>query len=125
MKLTVEAVTDLSDSCLAKDITNPENIFIEGILTKGYYDPKKLEENKSKIIELLSEWPSEFKRSQGGWSFMNACIDKNGRQWCDCHSTMELLLMLGMAIGLVTFPMPRELWKALPGGMPYFVIDLD
>ena len=30
--------------------------------------------------------------------------------------------MLGMALGVVHYVMPREDWKILPGGMPYLVI---
>ncbi len=38
---------------------------------------------------------------------------------------MEALVVLGIASGFVKYPMPREMWSALPGGMPYIVIDLS
>jgi len=36
---------------------------------------------------------------------------------------MEKLFLLGLAIEKVKCLMPREVWPALPGGMPYYVIN--
>ena len=46
----------------------------------------------------------------------------DGTQWTDLHRTMEQLFLLGLASGLVTELMPRELWGSLPGGMPYYAV---
>ena len=53
---------------------------------------------------------------------MNACMDKSGRQWTGMHLTMEYLFLLGIAIGEVEYLLPREMWEAFPGGMPYLVV---
>jgi len=38
---------------------------------------------------------------------------------------MEALFCLGMGIGRIRSLMPRELWKTLPGGMPYYAITKE
>ena len=38
---------------------------------------------------------------------------------------MEELFCLGIAIGRVECLIPREMWKILPGGVPYYVICQD
>ena len=35
---------------------------------------------------------------------------------------MEALITLGIAAGLVNFLLPREMWKMMPGGMPYLFV---
>jgi hypothetical protein len=75
---------------------------------------------------LLAELPAPFKAdgpdSGGGWSFLNACVTKDGVQWTDLHRTVEALVVLGIAAGKVAWMLPRKIWSALPGGMPYFVV---
>jgi len=67
--------------------------------------------------------PEQFKGSAGGgWSFLNACDDKHGNQWTDLHLRMEQLFQLGIGIGKVKCLMPRAMWSALPGGMPYYAV---
>jgi hypothetical protein len=80
----------------------------------------------AEIRAMLAELPDQYRKSGGGgWSFLNACDDRHGTQWTGFHRTMEHLFMLGLAIGAVTLLMPRELWDALPGGMPYYMVDVD
>jgi hypothetical protein len=31
---------------------------------------------------------------------------------------------MGVGLGLVKPAMPRNLWPALPGGMPYYIVDV-
>jgi hypothetical protein len=54
-------------------------------------------------------------------SFLNACVDKHGNHWGE-HPSVEQLLVLGVAIGKIEYCLPREYWRALPGGVPYFMI---
>lgn len=90
------------------------------------FDKEKLELHRNKIDQLLSYLPKEFfKRTGGGWSFLMACNDKNGRQWTGMHLTMEKLFALGIGIGKVKHLVAQQMWFALPGGVPYFVINDD
>ena len=53
-------------------------------------------------------------------------MDNNeGAQWTGDHTTMDNLFKLGMAIGKVVCPFPRNMWSALAGGMPYYEVNLD
>ena len=75
---------------------------------------------------MLSHLPTGFHKSGGGgWSFLQACQDDNDVQWTGEHRTMDMLFALGQALGYVALALPREMWAALPGGMPYFVVDVD
>lgn len=100
-------------------------IKVEGIVANFGFHPNRVKDIEARVIEMLEQLPDDFKKSGGGgMSFLNMCKDKNGRQWTGLHKTMELLVCLGIAIGKVSYTLPREDWKLLPGGMPYIVIDL-
>ena len=63
------------------------------------------------------------KDNGGGWSFLNMCVDKDGNQWTGFHEIVDKLLMLGIAIGKMSFLLPKQMWSILPGGMPYVVVN--
>ena len=120
--LTAATVIELHKACWcgqnADDVTE-----VEAVKHKFYYNKASIGENRERIHELLKELPEQFQQAKGGgWSFMNACMDCHDNQWADLHDTMELLFALGLAAGLVSMPLPREMWVGLPGGMPYFTI---
>jgi hypothetical protein len=105
-------------------ISNTGDIEVEG-LTKCIFSREKIEPYQDEIFEMLKCLPDNFMQSKGGgWSFLNACQDNKGNQWTGSQRYMEQLFLLGMAIGKVNLLMPREMWKVLPGGVPYYsVID--
>lgn len=120
MELTSENVKEVFMKCLFKEGEDTSNFIpAKSVMTNVGFNPERIKENESKIIELLSGLPDDFKTSGGGgMSFLNACVDKSGNQWGE-HQNIDQLLCLGIAIDKVSFPMPREFWNALPGGMPY------
>lgn len=131
-KLTSKAVEKVFDSCAIQSQEmfdkTPDAIVAECILHKIAFYPEKIKEHKQEIIDLLNQLPDEFKEAdgtdddkKGGWSFLNACVDKDGNQWGE-HYNIEILIALGIAIGKIEFNMPRDMWKFLPGGMPYFKV---
>ena len=100
-----------------------ELIKVEGIVNNFGFHPERVKKHTNEIISFLDELPDDFKLSKGGgWSFLNACIDKNGYQWGE-HNNIEQLFSLGIAIGKANFLMPRSMWSAFPGGMPYVVYN--
>ena len=122
MELTAERVEDIVKTCLNEEA----ELFVaaEGIMNKFGFDRARIVEHRDAIRELLLELPVEFrKESGGGWSFLNACNDRHGRQWTGMHRAMDQLFALGMAAGYVRCQLPRDMWSSLPGGMPYYVID--
>lgn len=99
-----------------------EPVKVVGIMREFGFHPGRLESHKEEINGMLDQLPEKFHEGVGGgYSFLNACMDKEGNQWGE-HSTVELLMCLGTAIGRVAYCLPREIWGALPGGMPYFVV---
>lgn len=118
--LTAENVEKVFINCLA---TEPDNsVAGKGVLMEYRFDGKELNAAKDIIISFLKQLQDEFQQSKGGgWSFLNAYVDKNNNQWGE-HKHIEWLIALGNALGLVTFSLPKEMWNVLPGGMPYFVV---
>lgn len=124
MHLTAENVTNVFCDCLfSKEDIVTDPVKVQGVRLDVGFNPKKLEQNCESIEAMLNHLPSEFKKEGGGgWSFLNACLDDDGRQWGE-HRNIDELICLGQATGKVSFMMPRSMWSSLPGGMPYFVIN--
>ena len=128
MKLTSRGVEAIFFACMFKDEELVEGqptipfLHIEGIRGTYGFHPERVAENRAKIKELLDELPDQFREAVGGgWSFLQACMDKHDEQWAE-HENVEQLMVLGMAAGWVSYVAPRAMWKMMPGGMPYFVI---
>ena len=116
--LTAEMVEQTFAACIAD-----EGIEVEGIVHSVIFDKGRIADHADLIASLLFELPEQFRQSSGGgWSFLNACDDRNGNQWTGLHQTMEQLFLLGLAAGLVECQLPRDMWEILPGGMPYYVV---
>ena len=123
-KITIDCF--LKEAELVNGEPPEDTIIVEGIVRKYGFSPKKIKKYEARIIEMLKELPLNFRKNVGGgWSFLNSCNTKDDEQWTGLHLRMEQLMMLGMAIGKVKFTLPREMWQILPGGMPYFVIDVE
>lgn len=124
--LSSESVHNLFDICKQKPDEIAEHIYVPGIKNNHTFNKARLEENRTTIISMLNELPVEFHKSGGGgWSFLNACNNRYGEQWTNFHFNMEALFTMGLALGLVSELMPREMWDILPGGMPYYMIDTN
>jgi len=130
MKLNAASVQAVMVDCLAPryDPGNPTDsvVVVEGIVSSAAFVPAKITRHRTEIRDMLSQLPAQFRKDEGGgWSFLNACMNSSGEQWASLHRTMEELFMLGTAAGYVSLALPRDMWGALPGGMPYYIIDLD
>lgn len=116
-----EEVKAIFIDCLADDPIIGKAV--NGVMNSFLFHQNKLDEHKDRITEILLCLPNNFLRSGGGgWSFLQACSDKNGDLWTGFHVRVEQLLVLGIGIDMVEFQLPREMWNILPGGMPYLVV---
>jgi len=126
MKLTAENVNTVFRACLFEDGEDTANaVKAEGIMSNFGFHPERLAKHKADIASMLAELPDEFRADKGGgWSFLNACMTRDGDQWGE-HVNMEQLVTLGIATGHAKMLLPRDMWEVLPGGMPYFAVILE
>lgn len=125
MRLTSQAVDDLMRRCLWFAGTQSDGMInVEGIKANYAFSTSRIAEHADEIGALLAELPDEFHADKGGgWSFLNACNDRHDNQWTGLHSQMEKLFALGIAAGKARWSLPRELWSACRGEMPYVTVN--
>lgn len=125
--LASDRVTEVITDCLFKpgEPTDP-HVEVEGIMNSYWLHPERLEQHRAEIACMLRQLPDPFHQGKGGgWSFLNACLDKDGHQWTGLHTVMEQLLVLGLGTGYAKYAIAeREMWPMLPGGVPYFVVEV-
>lgn len=131
MQLTDANIREIMNYVLYSEEEVPDRkvpadaVIVEGIVRKFGFHPGRLAEKKEAIRELLRQLPPPFHKGKGeGWSFLALCEDKEGRHWGE-HNRCEDLVCLGLGVNMVEFCMKREGWQALPGGMPYIVVNTD
>lgn len=124
MELSSKNVENVFMDCLFKDgedMSDP--VIVEGISSKFGFHRERLNTHTNDISSMLSQLPKDFQENKGGgMSFLNACDNSKGEQWTGVHRTMEQLFSIGQGCSKVKCLMPREMWSALPGGMPYYVV---
>ena len=120
MELTAENVHLTVMKCLfAQDEDHTEHVIGQGVKTEMGFHPERLEFQRDTVKGFLDQLPDTFRVSGGGGqSFLNMCMCSDGRQWGE-HTDMDALCALGNALELVVYPMPKDMWHLLPGGMPY------
>ena len=127
--ISAKRVEEIFTDCLFKEdelidgkpVVEP--VVIEGIANNLGFHPQRLESHRDEVKSILLELPEMFFKSKGGgWSFLQACVDRSGYQWGE-HMNMEQLFSLGIGLKLASYCMPKEMWSILPGGMPYIVVE--
>lgn len=124
--LDPQRVEEIFLDCLFRDGEDTStHVKAEGIMATIGFNPERLEGHRQEIEAMLAELPDDFRESGGGgMSFLNACMDRHGNQWTGLHQTMDQLFTLGIGLDKASFLLPREMWGALPGGMPYLVVKI-
>lgn len=96
MKLTSENVEAIFKDCLAESDEKIRQI-ISGVRIKAGFNRDKVTANRDNILSMLSCLPKEFHAFKGGgWTFLNLCVDADGRQWTDFHQMCDMLVCLGI-----------------------------
>lgn len=124
MLLTSSAVADIFRDCLFREGEPTEDhIAVDGLTSRFGLHPERTCSHTEEIADLLTQLPDDFQESKGGgMSFLNMCNDHEGNQWTGSQQTMQELVVLGLAVEKVAYLLPREMWAALPGGVPYIVV---
>jgi hypothetical protein len=117
-------VTRVFMSCLFADgePTDP-HVLVEGPLGHFGLHPARLESSRETVRGWLAQLAPVFSVGGGG-SFLHLPFDVAGEQWGE-HKHAQELIVLAQGLGLATCLLPREVWSSLPGGMPYYRIDLN
>lgn len=121
-KISPKIVCDLYDKCVLTDTkisdSAPEKIVCgEGVFEEAYFDRDILEENREAIALLLDEvpqWVDHLAPSFGSFAF-----DKDGNIWTGNYQTVDKLVRLGVASGMLRYPMGRWGWEVLPNAFPF------
>jgi len=101
-------------------------VIVDGLTCQVGLHGGRLEEHREKVKQLLTQLPEDFIRSKtGGMTFLGMVTTRGGEQWTGLHRDAENLLVLGIGLGLAGYCAPKELWEALPGGVPYVWIDTE
>lgn len=105
-----------------------DRVRVRGVISEFGFHPQRLASHREEVHAVLELLPIEFQSRQtggsGGWSFLQACVDKNGTLWTGLHRRVEQLVALGIGLGYITWQFPPDMWSVLPGGMPYLEINL-
>lgn len=112
---------------LPSDGSAPANaVIVESVTGKYGLHAERLEGYRAEIGQMLAALPLEFRASSaaGGWSFLNACTEADGTLWTGSQLIVDNLLALGIATKQAKILLPRELWASLPGGVPYFAVEV-
>jgi hypothetical protein len=119
-----EEVNRVFVECIAsEEDSSDETLTLQVIVHTFRFHRGRLESKRPLISGWLALLPTQFQQTGGGgWSFLNACNQRDGTQWTGLHLRMEQLFAMGLALGLVKECMPRELWSVLPGEMPYYMV---
>lgn len=130
MSIDPSHVQEVYSVCLAEGLSpeSPHYVTVEGIVHTTAFDKRKLDAHAEDVAEMLSWLPLPYRPLSvgggGGWSFLNACDDKDGNQWTGLHWTMEMLFQLGIGLGMADWILERDMWPVFPGGMPYVSVTL-
>ncbi len=115
-----EAVRELLSS-----VISPTGKIVEGFVNTFGVDVDKLEKDRDVVRGWITELPTEFlAESGGGWSALNLQQTKQGELWTGHQLMGESLYVLAASLGIAKVLLPREVWSALPGGMPYVAFTL-
>lgn len=117
MKLTSTNVNAAFMACLFQEGENTDDHVVgSGVLTNVGFHPARLEAHRDVVVAMIQQLDSTF--INNGMSMLKMCHTSGGEQWGE-HRNADQLICLGAALGIMEFPIDREMWKMLPGGLPY------
>lgn len=96
---------------------------VYGISSSFGFTTAKINEHKEDIHSMLKQLHPTFQHDNGGgWSFIYSTQNDKEDTWGGQNDS-QALMCLGIAAGVVTVSLPREMWSALPGSVPYFSVS--
>ncbi len=101
-----------------EDTTN--NVQVEGPTNIFHLHPERLEEQRELVKACLAELPPIFKE---GYSSMKLCKNKDGDHWTGNQKNCQELVIMAVGLNLMSYCTPRDVWSAMPGGVPYVIVN--
>ncbi len=87
----------------------------EGVTSKCAFSLERLNANR----EVIGTYIDQLCDIEQAPSFMKLYCDSEGNEWTDEHMVVDMLVQMGTASGMLSFLYPPEIWKMLPGGVPF------
>ena len=94
-------------------------ISVEGIVHTYMFNPERLEKMRASILEVVAMLPERFNQ---GYTFLDLCKTKDDELWTDNQFVSEQLVVMSIGLGLMEYCFSRDVWKMLPGGVPYIIV---
>lgn len=117
LKLTEQMVEKIFKKCLfkKKEIVDGKPIIdpkiAEGVRATFGFHPERLSLNYNIISSLIDQLP----KIDDGPNFTDLCYTKEGKLWTGAHLVVEQLVVLGVASGILFYPVPKKIWAQFPG----------
>lgn len=100
-------------------------VLVEGVMANFGFEPKRLESHRQEVVSIIEKMPTGFQAGNGGGqSFLNLCMTESGEQWGE-HRNVEQLVVLAIGLKVGRYCLPKSMWSALPGSMPYIVFNTN
>lgn len=94
-----------------------EPVVAEGVRVRIGFHPERIRQAKDEISAMIDSLDPSIDTDEG-ISFLNICQDKNGNLWTGLHQICDELVTMGIALELLEYVLPRDLWMLMPGGVP-------
>lgn len=109
-----EWVEYVFDKCIIQEVEDTSvQLKVNGLERVYGFNPKRLEQCRRLITEIVSELPESFKDEHGD-SFINVLRNKDGNNWTNDVSVCEKLVVLAIGLGLMEYTFEPGMWKFLP-----------
>lgn len=96
MKLTLSRVGKILDKVYSEA---PDSVMFDGLTGKICADPKKLEESRAEVSELLAEFPASFFTTSG--APLSAAFQDAHGNYLSTPLTPDAVLAMGALLGMV------------------------
>jgi hypothetical protein len=88
----------------------------DGIMNNFCFHEERYRQFEHEVVDMLKQMQPEF-FEPAGLTFLGMPTDKDDISWAE-HAECEMLLALAVAGGYARYPIDRDMWKHLFGGVP-------
>lgn len=117
MDLRAQNVKRVYEACLLQDHEDGAEFVTAECYATAHFHGARLRDSRQDIADMLAELPDRFRTYEGA-EFFAASENRAGWRWVGtdevAHWEIEMLVLLGRAIGAVEYIIPREDWTDFP-----------